>query len=111
MDNMEKAKPEVKITLGGKERTLKLDLNGIAAFQKVTGKSFTGEMQNGKIMDSMRELLWACLQHENLTVEQVGAMCPVSRLEEIGTALVELFNQSLPGKKEGETSGPLPSTG
>lgn len=109
MDNMNKAKPEVKVVLD-KERILKLDLNGIAAFQKATGKSFTTEMQNGKIMDSTRELLWACLMHEdsNLTVEQVGGMVDVAKLEYVATKLTEVFTQVTPEKKAGETDSPLP---
>ena len=104
-----KAKPGVKITLD-KERTLKLDLNAMVAFEEATGKSIMGGKFTGKDMTprDLRAMLWACLLHEDeeLTLKQVGSWITVGNLMEVTGKLNEAFDVAMP-KSGGEAAAPL----
>lgn len=104
-----KAKPVVKITLD-KERTLKLDLNAMVAFEEAAGKKFVdASFDKGKMSPKdLRAILWACLIHEDdaLTVKQVGSWVTASNLIEVTLKLNKAFEVALP-KSEGEETAPL----
>lgn len=104
-----KANPGVKITLD-KERTLKLDLNAMAAFEEATGKSLMdGSFQSSNMsIRDVRAMLWACLIHEDdaLTEKQVGSWVNMSNMLEVASKLNEAFEVAVPEGKGGET-GPL----
>jgi len=104
---MNKAKPEVKITLD-KERTLKLTLNSMVAFEEATGKSLLNGSFNPAKMTAkeLRAMLWACLLDDDQTLkaEDVGKMITSDNMVEISQKLNETFEVALPGKSE----NPLP---
>jgi len=104
-----KAKPAVKITLD-KVRHLKLDLNAMAEFEEVTGKSLMAGKFHGKNMTpkDLRAMLWACLIHEDeqLTLKQVGSWVTVSNLLEVAGKLNDAFEVSMP-ESEGKEAVPL----
>jgi len=107
-----KAKPGVKITLD-KERTLKLDLNAMAAFEEATGKSLMDGKFHGSNMTpkDLRAMLWACLLHEDETVteKQVGSWVTVTNLMEVTGKLNEAFEVDMP-ESEGKETVPLAET-
>lgn len=104
-----KAKPGVKITLD-KERTLKLDLNAMVAFEEATGKSFAeGSFARGEMSPrDLRAILWACLIHEDeaLTLKQAGSWVTASNMVEVAAKLNEAFEVALP-ESEGKQAVPL----
>jgi hypothetical protein len=62
----------VKIKLD-KERELKGGLNTLCRFEAITGKNALQELEKGKISAiDLRALLWAALDDDSLTLEQVG---------------------------------------
>lgn len=101
-----KTKPGVKITLD-KVRTLKLDLNAMAAFEEATGKSLTDGSFKSRNMSpkNLRAMLWACLVHEDdtLTEQQVGSMVTVSNIMEIAGKLNEAFEVAMPESGDKQT--------
>ncbi len=105
---MNKAKPEVKITLD-RERTIRFDLNAMASFEEATGKNILNGTFSGSGMSArdIRAMLWACLLHEDstLTLEQVGALITVENMTDVAARLTEAFEVSMPERK-GE-SAPL----
>jgi hypothetical protein len=67
--------PGVPITIGGKERHMKMDLNAMIAFKHVTGKSFLkGFNFDDMDEEELRAFIWATLLKEEptLTLEIVG---------------------------------------
>lgn len=104
-----RARPGVKIILD-KERTLKLDLNAMVAFEEATGKSFAeGSFERGEMSPrDLRAILWACLIHEDetLTEKQAGSLVTVGNMVEVASKLNEAFEVALPEREGGET-GPL----
>jgi len=107
-----KVKPVVKITLD-KERTLKLDLNAMVAYEEATGSNLLDGsfLSSGMSAKELRTMLWACLLHEDdtLTEQQVGSWVNPANLVDITSKLDEAFEVSLP-KSEGEETGPLEKT-
>lgn len=107
--NENKANPGVKISLD-KERTLKLDLNAMVAFEEVTGKSLMKGTFKSKDMTprDLRVMLWACLLHEDeeLTEKQVGSWVTVGNLMEVTGKLNEAFEVAMP-EGESKKSAPL----
>ena len=86
-----------------KVRSLRFDLNAMAAYEDVTGKSAfaIGDDINAK---SIRALLWACLIHEDykLKIEDVGAMIHTGNMQEITTRINELVKTSTDTGEEEE---------
>jgi hypothetical protein len=104
---MNKAKPEVKITLD-KERTLTMDLNAMVRFEQQTGKNLlSGDTFKSISATDLRVLLWACLKGEDMELmqEQVGAMIHPGNMEYVSEVLSQMWNISMPEKDEG--SDPL----
>ena len=104
-----KAKPGVKITLD-KERTLRLDLNAMVAFEEATGKSLMDGKFHGSDMTpkDLRAMLWACLLHEDesVTLKEIGSWVTVTNLMEVTGKLNEAFDVAMPEGK-GEETVPL----
>lgn len=95
---------EVKITLD-KERTLKLDLNAMVAFEDATGKSLFNFKANNISSKDIRALLWSCLIRDDkaLTLEQVGEMVTFDNMGLISEKIEEIFDASMPEGKEDDT--------
>lgn len=91
---MGKAVPVVKVILD-KERTMRLDLNALEAFEDLTGKQMHEMGDKPKVKD-LKALVWASLLHEDeqLTIKQVGAMVHVGNLEEMTQAVTELLTKN-----------------
>jgi len=108
---MDKIDPSVKINLD-KERTLYLDLTGMKAYQKVTGKSPLGA-QGINLNDTgdLQTILWACLIREDrdLKLEDVEKMVDMSNIRYIQIQLVQALFASFPEteKKEADSAPPL----
>lgn len=106
-----KAKPGVKIILD-KERTLKLDLNAMVAFEEASGKNLLdGSFQSSSMSPKdLRTMLWACLVHEDdaLTEKQVGSWITVSNMVEIASKLNEAFEVAMPESEGKEGKKPVP---
>ena len=104
--------PTVAITLD-RERHLRMDLNALADFERVSGKSV---MRGGLELDTLsvadiRTLLWACLvaEDESLSERQVGGMLHVGNLSALTEALTKLFGDVMPEQEE-TPEVPLPET-
>lgn len=112
--SVNKTRPEVKITLD-KERTLKLDLNAMVAFEEATGKSLVGGFDSGSMTPrDLRAMLWACLIHEDdeLTEKQVGALVTADNMLDIASKLNDAFEVAMPETEKtkkggGKEPGPL----
>lgn len=109
---LNRAKPEVKVFLD-KERTLKLDLNAMVAFEEAAGKSFAeGSFERGEMSPrDLRAILWACLLHEDdaLTLKQAGSWVTAGNMMEVASKLNEAFEVALP-ESEGKETVPLVKT-
>ena len=110
---MNKAKPEIKITLD-KERLLTMDLNAMVRFEQQTGKN----LLNGKTFQDisatdLRVLLWACLKGEDVELKQdkVGAMIHPGNMEYVSEVLGKMWDVSMPEKDEGADPLPTPQNG
>lgn len=119
-ESVNRAKPKVTIILGGKERSLKLNLNAMVAFENITGISFRDSGEGGQMSPKyFRAMLWACLLHEVetdendipvLTLKEVGDWVDVGNLTEVNEKLNEAFDASMldrQGKKGVRGKGPL----
>lgn len=105
---MSNINPGVKITLD-KERTLLLDLNAMAAYEEVTGKSlFKGIDIANMGATELRALLWACLVHEeeSLTLKQVGAWINATNMVNLAKTLDSAAVNAIPQKQDGDENDP-----
>ncbi len=104
-----KARPSATIMLD-RERTLRFDLNAMAAFEEATGDNlFNGTFQLGNLSArGIRAMLWACLlsDDEALTIQQVGSLITTDNMGEITQALLRSFEVAAPP----ESDRPLPET-
>lgn len=96
-----------------RERTMRLDLNALSDYERVTGKSI---MSGGFALEKMgvpdiRALLWACLvqEDESLTERQVGAMLHVGNLTEVTRAITALVRGAMPEEEASGAESPLPA--
>jgi hypothetical protein len=110
MSRLAKAFP---VTLD-RERSLKFDLNALAALEDVLGRSVLGD--GGMDLKGARELrafFWAGLLHEDpsLTIEQVGAMMDGPGAVEMTLALGEAIRGSLPATSRPTGAGEEPADG
>ena len=107
---MSKTKPNVSIKLD-KVRHVRLDLNAMASYEEVTGKSmFKGvDLENMGAIE-LRALLWSCLVHEDgkLTLKQVGSFITVQNMNEVSTNIASAFSDAMPDS-EGKQEDPLPA--
>lgn len=88
---MGKDAPVVKIELD-KTRHLRVDFNGLAAFEEETGKAVE-DIGTGMSVTELRALVWALLLHEDpeLSVRDVGAMLHPGNVQAIEEAVQESF--------------------
>ena len=99
---MSQVKPEVKIVLD-KERTLKLDLNAMAAYEEATGKSMFKAFNPDELgARELRALLWACLIHEDesLTLKQVGSFITADNMNGVAARIGEAFKSAMPAAED-----------
>jgi len=91
----DKNTPFVNIVLD-RERRLKLDLNALEEFEKVSGKSLS-DLGDGVDTVTMKYLIWATLLHEDpdLTPHDVGAMIHIGNLSRVQAALEELMTKNV----------------
>lgn len=101
----------VKVTLGGRQRTLRYDLNALAELEEATGTSLA-ELQSKTVgLRFLRALVWAGLLHQepDLTQREVGAWIDGENLQEVQDAAVKAltaaFSQASEGD-QGNDSGP-----
>jgi hypothetical protein len=97
----DKAKPTIKITLGGKERELCLDFNAMIAFKRATGKSFLKGDVNLEALDEegLLALLWAMLLYDDpaLTLQQLGHMMDSpATMRQMAVSLAEAVKLAMP---------------
>lgn len=85
---------EVIINLD-KPRSLRFDLNAMAAYEDATGKSAFAIGDNISAT-SIRALLWASLIHEDktLTLEQVGSLIHTGNMTEITSKINQIVQTS-----------------
>ncbi len=108
---MNKAKPEVKITLD-KERTIRFDLNAMCSYEEVTGKNIFANALNSLSAQEVRAMLWACLISEDpdLTLEYVGSLVDLENMAQVAEKLNEAFTIAMPdneAKEAKEDTAPL----
>ncbi len=86
--------PLVEIDLD-KPRHLRLDLNAMCEFERVSGKSIA---EIGNSLRDIRIMLWAALIHEDadLTEEGVGALIHAGNLPLVNAALSQAFAVAVP---------------
>ncbi len=92
-----------------RERHLQFDLNAMATFEELTGKSlFKGGSSGDMTAKDCRALLYAGLKHEDkdLTLEQVGAMITLDNMPDIAEVLAKAWT-----KANEEGTGPLSEPG
>jgi len=97
--------PSVKIELD-RERELRFDFNAFIDFEDVTGKALAEIGQTPSIRE-LRALVWAALQDDGLTEEDVGAMLHMGNVEYISEKIQEALEKHTP---EGDEGNP-PKTG
>ena len=102
MPRVKQRNNEVIIDLD-KPRSLRFDLNAMAAYEDATGKSAFAIGDNISAT-SIRALLWACLIHEDdtLTIEQVGRLIHTGNMQEITTKINKLVQTSTDTGEESE---------
>lgn len=91
---MGKAAPQAKIMLD-RERTMRMDLNAMEAFEDMAGKQIHEMGDTPKIKD-LKVLVWATLLHEDetLTPQQVGTFIHAGNLVNITQAINELTTKN-----------------
>ena len=109
--------PLIKVKLD-KVRHLRLDLNAMVAYERVSGKNI-GNFSDNASAETILYLLWACLLHEDkeLTTEAVGAMVHGGNIGEISEALTKALEVAQPEsdpknarRSSGSSSGPSDAT-
>jgi len=106
-----KTNPSVEIEIGGKLRHLLLDLNAMATFEEIVGKSFF-DLSETEHMGAreLRAFLYVCLLHEDdsLTLEQVGSWITMESMGGIAKRLTRALKAAMPDSREGKDNAPLP---
>lgn len=99
MSNAEKAKPEVYIDLGGKQRKVHLTFGALCALEKELGVNTLGnDFWKNLTARGIVTLLWASLRKHDpqLTIEEVGDMIDFSDLEPVMNKLKEAMDVVTP---------------
>ena len=111
--------PLIKVKLD-KVRHLRLDLNAMVAYERVSGKKIESFGPDSS-MEEVLYLLWACLLHENkdLAVEEVGSIVHAGNIGEVADSLAQAFRVAMPEvtdspknrrRSSGSASGPSDAT-
>lgn len=88
-----------KVTLKGKEYTLKCDLNALYEIEVLTGRNaLTENIFKGLRATDMRAMLYVFLKPDNpeITIDQVGHMVEPKDMTEITEILIYTFHDSIP---------------
>jgi hypothetical protein len=93
-----------RFEIGGRERTLRYDLNALALIEEQTGRPVTQLSDLDVDMRTVRALLWAGFVHEapELTLQEVGSwfgpggMSLLDAMQHVTTALGEAFGDANP---------------
>lgn len=104
---MNQVDPNITVILD-KERHLRLDINAMVAFERVTGKNLLRGLDLDKFSAiDLRTLLWACLKREDkeLTEEAVGDMIHAGNMPTVIEKLTEAWEIAMP--ESSESIGPL----
>ena len=88
---MGKRAPIVKVTLD-RERTLKLDLEALEAFEEASGTNFFEMDGRGFKIKELRYLVWAGLLHEDpeLKPDDVKGMIHIGNMKVVSQAISKL---------------------
>lgn len=78
-----------------KQRTLKLDLNGLEEFERESGKTLT-DLGENMSTGTMKLLIWAALLHEDpdITPHDVGSIIHIGNLGRVKAALEDLITKN-----------------
>jgi hypothetical protein len=78
------------LKLGGRDRTLKLDVNALIAVEEKTGQNWlvVSGKQQFRLTD-IRALVWAGCQDEELTIEEAGKLITRKNLKDAVKAVTE----------------------
>jgi len=90
---------ENTINLGGTEYPLKLNINGMIEFEEITGVNLMDGFDiKASGMKGIRALVYVCIKNDDtdITIEAVGEMIDLSKMEEISTALAGAFGDAMP---------------
>jgi len=107
-----KVKSKIPIMLD-KERHLLMNLNAMVSFEEATGKSlFQGIDPKGMTAKDFRALLWACLLHEDesLELKDVGKMIHAGNMGELSEKIAQAWEIASPegkGDKDPLAGNPL----
>jgi len=97
MSNVKKASPAVEVILNGKTRTLKLTLGAFAKLEEVTGKNaLSDEAWADPTATTIVALVWAALNDETATMEEVGSWIWLSEVSTIAQLIKEAMEQAMP---------------
>jgi hypothetical protein len=94
---MPRLNPDIPLELGGRTRTLKLNLNAYAGFEEMTGfelSALADALKEGAPkLRMMRTVLWALLitDEKDLTPEAVGEMVTFQNMQEVMAAVARMF--------------------
>jgi hypothetical protein len=103
----------ITVSLGGQTRTLKLNLNALAAYEDYTGQrldTLGNELKSLRV-SMLRTLIWALLITDEplLTINQVGSWIGFDNLNEVTQALVQSLQANMP--QASETTAVQPTGG
>jgi hypothetical protein len=105
----EQALAPVRVTLGGREFTLRLTLRAVREIkQRIGADVFTGGIPAAEMVDHLGTLLWALVRHkgeggdQNLTVEDIEDMVDAAELPGILAALGATMEQDGGPRQEAE---------
>lgn len=90
------AAPKIKLKLD-KERTLRLDMNAMVAFEEEAGKAIHN-IGSSMSMKDMRALVWACMLHEDADLKpaDVGQWIHPQNLMAVADVIGKLYQDSMP---------------
>lgn len=85
---------EVRISLGGRERTMKLNSNALCLIEEASGKNILQGEYIPNTASAIRIFLWATLVHEDplLTPEKVGSLVQPNQFAELVTIIARMMN-------------------
>lgn len=91
---------EEKLVLGGKERTIRMDLSALAAIEDETGENvFDTEFWTGISAKKLQIILWACMRNgedASVTPDTVGSWIELSQFREITTKVMRMWADAMP---------------
>ncbi|MEY8748944.1 GTA-gp10 family protein [Alkalicoccobacillus gibsonii] len=88
-----KERGEAKLVLGGKEHTLRFDLNALVELEEALGVPLAELGNTTMSIKNVRSMLWAGVLHENedITEKEIGKHVDMNNMEEVQTAISTAF--------------------